>query len=122
METTQKNDALLPLIAQVVTEMLEQGDVVAPLEVLLRLEILEPQCVEQWRSGHLSYLERGITAGLARVARLLRLLREHALSIGLEPQLAKYRRSGKGPKRPLRFSKRGDAESERAYATHYLRR
>ena len=111
-------DPLEPLIAEIVTEILKTGDVVAPIEVLVRLEIIEPEQVEAWRRGGLPYLERGIRAGLSRVARLLRLVGERCVALGLEPVLGKYQRRGKGR---LRFSKRGDLESEAVYATHFVR-
>jgi hypothetical protein len=118
---TQQLDPLRPLIAVVVAEILKVGPIVTPLEVLVRLEIIEPGRVEAWRRGELPYLERGITTGLSRVGRLLRLLREQALLLGLEPTHGKYQRRGKGKRQPLRFSKRGDAETERLYTQHYLR-
>jgi hypothetical protein len=114
-------DPLLPLVAEVVSEILEAGDVVAPLDVLLRLEIIDSAQVELWRRGGLPYLERGITAGLSRVSRILRLVAEHSRAIGLEPAAGKYLRRGTGPNRRLRFSKRGDAASERAYTQHFIR-
>jgi hypothetical protein len=115
-------DTLLPVVAEVMSEILAAGDVVAPIDVLVRLEAIDPDQVELWRGGSLPYLERGITAGLARVSRLLRLIREHALASGLEPVPGKYRRRGKSSKQKLRFSKRGDRESELAYSTHFVRR
>lgn len=115
-------DPLLPLVAEVVTEILQNEDAITPVDVLVRLEIIDREQVESWRRGGLPYLERGITAGLSRVSRILRLLGEHSRAIGLEPVTGKYLRRGKGPNRRLRFSKRGDAESERAYATHFVRR
>jgi hypothetical protein len=114
-------DPLMPLVAEVVSEILESSAVVAPLDVLVRLEIVELAQVEAWRSGGLPYLERGITAGLSRVARFLRLIAEHSLALGLKPTAGRYVRRGKGPKRPLRFSKRGDPQSEKAYSTHFVR-
>ena len=111
----------MPLVAEVVGEILAAGEVVAPLEVLLRLEIIDPDQVELWRRGGLPYLERGITAGLSRVARVLRLVAQHSLTLGLEPVPGKYLRRGKGVNRRLRFSKRGDAGSEQAYGTHFVR-
>jgi hypothetical protein len=111
----------MPLIEEVVAEILASGDVVTPIELLVRLEILTPEQVEEWKTGELPYLERAITVGLSRVARLLRLLREHALALELSPTPGKYLRRGKGPKRRLRFSKRGDAESEAAYSVHFVR-
>jgi len=117
----RRPDPMMPLVAEVVGEILESGDLVAPLDVLVRLEVIEPDQVENWRLGGLPYLERAITAGFSRVARLLRLIHEHSLAIGLKPVAGKYLRRGKGPKRRLRFSKRGDAESEQAYGTHFVR-
>jgi hypothetical protein len=114
-------DPLLLLVSEVVSEILATGDVVTPLDVLLRLEVIDPEAVETWRRGGLPYLERGITSGLSRVARLLRLTCEHALALGLKAVPGKYLRRGKGPNRRLRFSKRGDQESERAYTTHFVR-
>ena len=119
--SASRSDPLLSLVSEVVSEILAEGDVVTPLEALLRLEVLDSEQVELWRRGGLPYLERGITAGLSRTARLLRLIAEHSLSLGLAPTQGKYLRRGKGPKVRLRFSKRGDPESERAYSTHFVR-
>lgn len=116
------SDPLMPLVSEVVAELLRAGNTVTPLDFLLRLELIEPDQVEVWRKGGLPYLERGIHSGLSRVARLLRLLREHALSLGLSPMPGKYVRRGSGPKSRLRFSKRADQASEAAYATHFVRR
>jgi hypothetical protein len=116
-----RQDPLLIPVAEVVGEILKAGDVVAPLDVLVRLEMIDPERVELWRRGGLPYLERGITSGLARVARVVRLIAEHALSLGLAPTRGKYLRPGKGPNRRLRFSKRGDDPSEQAYSTHFVR-
>lgn len=116
-----KVDPLLPVVEEVVAEILSEGPIVAPLEVLVRLEIIETDQVEAWRAGGLPYLERGITSGFSKVSRLLRLTREHCTSLGLKPTPGKYQRRGKGKKHPLRFSKRGDAESEQAYSVHFVR-
>jgi hypothetical protein len=114
-------DPLKPLVVEVISEILSVGDVVAPIDVLVRLEILTAEQCAAWRSGGLPYLERGITAGLSKVAKLLRLLDVEARAMGLTPALGKYVRSGKGSKRRLRFSKRGDAQSEASYSRHYVR-
>ena len=114
-------DPLLPLVAEVVDEILSAGEVVAPLDVLLRLEIIDQQQVDTWRRGGIPYLERAITSGLSRVGRVLRLVREHCLALGLKPTRGKYLRPGKGPNRQLRFSKRSGDEFELGYATHFVR-
>lgn len=114
-------DPLAPMVREVLDEILRSGDVVAPIDVLVRVEILTSEQCLAWRRGQLPYLERGITAGLTKVGRLLRTLEEAALAMGLVPSVGKYMRSGKGPKKRLRFSKRGDVASETAYARHFVR-
>jgi hypothetical protein len=114
-------DPLMPLVAEIMGEILNGGSIVAPVDVLMRMELIEPDQVEAWRNGGLPYLERGITTGLSRAARVLRLVQEHARALGLAAVPGKYLRRGKGPRRRLRFSKRGDAESEQAYACHFVR-
>lgn len=118
-EQEVKVDPLAATVAEIVSELLASGGVLVPLDVLVALELVTPEQIEIWRRGGVPYLERGITKGLGRVARILRLIREEALRRGLAPKPGKYVRSGKKRTR-LRFSKRGDEESERAYGTHFV--
>jgi len=119
--STSKPDVLMPIVVEAMGELLALRDEIIPLEVLLALEIVGPDVVETWRKGGLPYLERGVTTGLARVTRVLRLVHAHAHVLGLTPVTGKYLRRGKGSKRRLRFSKSGDPESERLYASHFVR-
>ncbi|MGC4093730.1 MAG: hypothetical protein QM756_38685 [Polyangiaceae bacterium] len=114
-------DALTARVSEVLDELLETADLVTPLDVLLALEMIEAEPVDLWRRGGLPYLERGITSGLARVARVLRIVKELCLERGLAPTKGRYSRRVGGRKQPLRFSKRGDDESEQAYSTHFVR-
>lgn len=114
-------DALTRAVIEVMDDLLSATDELAPLDVLVALEVVDADQVELWRRGGLPYLERGIVKGLARAGRILRIVQHQASLRGLKPRLARYTRRGKGPKRPLRFSKRGDADSERAYATHFIK-
>jgi len=66
-----KPDVLLPLVVEVMGELLKRHGEVVPLQVLLTLELVDPDVVETWRKGGLPYLERGVTTGLARVTRVL---------------------------------------------------
>jgi hypothetical protein len=116
-----EKDPLIPVVVEVLDELLAAGDVVTCVDLLVRLEILTAEQVAAWRRGQLPYLERAITAGLNKVGRILRILDNEARARGLTPSEGRYFRSGKGPKRRLRFSKRGDTASEASYARHYLR-
>ena len=66
--------------------------------------------------------ERVINCNLARLARVLRILRFQAEELGLKPSFTAYMRWGKGPKARLRFTKTGDPNLEEAYATHFVGR
>ena len=59
---------------------------------------------------------------LSKLSAIVREIRRVAEEQGLKPSETVYRKWGKGPKRPLRFSKHGEAHVERAYATHWVSR
>lgn len=107
-------------MARAVDGLLERENVVAPVDVLVGIGILTRERLEDWRRGRVPYLERVINCNLSRLSRLLRLLRFHAHDLNLKPCWTAYMRWGKGPKQPLRFTKTGDSNLEKAYATHFV--
>ncbi len=115
-----RDDPLYPRIRRVVATILAKGKVVPPVEVLVRVDLLAPQKLEDWRRGRVPYLERVINCNLTRLARLLRILRFHAHDLNLVPAVTAYRRWGKGPKHQLRFTKHRNPRLERAYARHFV--
>lgn len=117
---TYRDDPLYPRIVRVVDALLKSGNVVTPVDVLLGMELLTREQLEDWRRGRMPYLERIINCNLARLGRLLRILRFHAHDLNLKPSWTAYMGWGKGPKQRLRFSKSGDPKVEEAYATHFL--
>jgi hypothetical protein len=115
-----RDDPLYPRIERAVAAILANGKVVAPVDVLLRMDLLEPAQLEDWRCGRVPYLERVIRGNLTRLSRLLRILRFHVHDLKLVPSVTAYVRWGKGPKQRLRFTKTGDPRLELAYATHFV--
>lgn len=115
-----KNDPMRPRIERAVAAILREGKVVAPVDVLIRMGMLERKHLDRWRRGQVPYLERVIHGSLSRLSRLLRILRWHAHDLKLVPTATAYRRLGKGPKSKLRFSKTGDRNVEAAYARHFV--
>ena len=107
-------------IERVVADLLAKGNVVTPVDVLIGMGLLRPEHLKDWRFGRVPYLERVINCNLNRLSRLLRILRFHAHDLNLKPSWTAYMRYGKGPKRPLRFTKTSDAGIEAAYATHFV--
>jgi hypothetical protein len=115
-----RQDPLYRRIAYAVEDILQRGKVVIPIEVLMGMGLLTREHIEDWRCGRVPYLEHVINCNLARLGRLLRILRFHAHDLNLKPSLTAYMRWGTGPKQRLRFTKTGDPKLEKAYATHFV--
>jgi hypothetical protein len=117
---TFRDDPLYPRIVGAVEKLLARDKVVAPVDVLINMSLLEPEQVEDWRRGRVTYLEKVTNCNLTRLSRLLRILRLHAHELNLVPSVTVYKRWGKGPKQRLRFTKTGDPRVEEAYARHFV--
>ena len=117
---TYRADPLHPRIARAVDALLARGKVVAPVDVLICMDLLTADRLQAWRRGELPYLERVIACNLPRLSRLLRILRFIAHDLNLRPSPTAYLRHGKGGRLPLRFSKSGDPKLEQAYSTHFV--
>jgi len=115
-----RDDPMFPKIERIVGELLANGNVVMPVDVIIGMGLLQPEHLEAWRFGRVPYLERVINCNLTRLSRLLRILRLHAHDLNLVPSPTVYKRYGKGPKPRLRFSKTGRPALEEAYATHFV--
>ncbi len=117
---TLRGDPLYPRIARAFEQILARGKVVAPVDVLISMNLLAPERLEDWRRGRVPYLEKVINCNLTRLSRLLRILRVHAHDLNLVPSITVYTRWSKGPKQRLRFTKNADPKLEEAYARHFV--
>jgi len=117
---TFRYDPLYPKIARAVAAILQKGKVVAPVDVLVRMDLLTPERLEDWRRGRVPYLEKVINCNLTRLSRLLRILRFQAHDLRLVPSITVYMKWGKGPKRQLIFTKTGESKLEEAYSRHFV--
>lgn len=117
---TYRADLLYPRVARAVDALLARGKVVAPVDVLVAIDLLTADQLHAWRHGQVPYLERVIRCNLPRLSRLLRILRFSAHDLNLKPSVTAYVRHGKGARLPLRFTKFSDAKLEQAYSTHFI--
>jgi len=92
------------------------------VDVLVEMQSLTPVHLEDWRFGRVPYLERVVQGNLSKLSAIVREIRQVAEEQGLKASETAYRKWGKGPRPPLRFSKSGEAHVERAYATHWVSR
>jgi len=104
----------------VVSAFLAKNKVVAPIDVLVSMNLLAPEKLDDWRRGRVPYLESVINCNLTRLSRLLRIVRFHAHDLNLVPSVTAYIRWGTGPKQRLRFTKTGEPKLEEAYARHFV--
>ncbi|MBI3206387.1 MAG: hypothetical protein HYZ29_32925 [Myxococcales bacterium] len=115
-----RSDPMFPRIERAVAAILVDGKVVAPVDVLVRMDILAPKDLENWRFGRVPYLERIVQGSLSRLSRLLRILGFHCHDLKLVPSQTAYVKWGKGERTPLRFTKTGEARLEKIYARHFV--
>ena len=94
----------------------------------MEVGVLPKQKYEDWRFGRVDYLERVCTVILRKLSFILHQIRVFAQKTGLKPSFCYYKqwgvkkKNGQGhkPVIPLRFSKSGDPEVEKWYATHFV--
>lgn len=92
----------------------------APVEVLMSIGVLSKADYENWRFGKVDYLERVCKINLRKLSGINREIRAFAKKNELKPSWTDYRKWGKGNSIRLRFSKSGDENIEKQYATHYV--
>lgn len=115
-----RQDPLFPRISKAVADILASGKVVAPADVLVRMGLLKPEHLDDWRYGRVPYLERVVICNLSRLSRLLRILRLLAHDLNLKPSGTVYKKWGKGARHRPRFTKTGDPAVEDAYSRHFV--
>lgn len=92
---------------------------VSAVDVLVALGWLAPSHLAMWRQGRVESLEEMLSVGPAKLAAALGELERWAHRRRLVPsETASAARTA--DRRPLRFSKSGDADLERIYRTHWL--
>ena len=99
-----------------------------PVDVLMDVGVLTKNRYEDWRFGRVDHLERVCTVDLRKLSFSMHQMRVYAQKAGLKPSFCFYKqwgakkRNGQGhkPVIQLRFSKSGDPDLERWYATHFV--
>ena len=92
----------------------------SPADVLISIGVISKADYENWRFGRVDYLERVCKVNLRKLSVVNREIRAYAKQHNLKPSWTDYRKWGKGENIRLRFSKSGDEQIERFYATHYI--
>lgn len=99
-----------------------------PVDVLMDIGVLPKKQYEAWRNGKISYLESVCTVNLHKLSFIMKQMRLCAQKQGWKSSFCYYKqwglqkKNGQGhkPVVKLRFSKSGNPEIERSYATHFV--
>lgn len=104
-----------------INNILAEKNFVAPIDILLKIEVLSAKDLENWRRGQVPYLEKVCMTNLSKMSFIMKEIRTYAKLNNLKPSWTAYNQWGtKGKKIPLRFSKSGASVIEEAYATHFV--
>ena len=89
----------------------------SPLHMLLGLGWLDPNSARRWQQGQVGCLEDVMPVSPARIVEAMTLLRSWAAAKRLPASEADY-----VARTPQRFTRAGDAETERQFRTHWMSR
>ena len=121
-----KDQELIRKVHSAVYHQCQSRGYAAPADVLVDVGVLSNQKYEEWRFGKIRYLEQVCTCNLRQLSFIMKQIRVYAGKSNLKPSFCYYKRWGVKKKNghkatiPLQFSKSGNPEIERAYATHYV--
>lgn len=125
---TLTDKELIGKVHSAVYHQCQQRGYAVPVDVLMDVGVLPKQKYEDWRYGKVSYLEQVCTCNLRKLSFIMGQIRKYAKKSDLKPSFCYYKQwgtkkeNGQGRKLVivLRFSKSGNPDIEKAYATHYV--
>ncbi len=89
------------------------------VDTFIDIGILNKQNYEKWRKGQIVYLEKVCKGNLNKLSETLKEIYKYSKEIDLKENFTFYKKYGKG-KVKLRFSKSGQDNIEKRYATHFI--
>ena len=116
--STHRSNAYYERIVAGVKQLLASKGFVAPIDLFVILDLVDSVKVQKWRSGKIECFEKIVTCNLSKASQVMRVLKFHALEIGLKPSSSVY--LVKATRKPLKFSKSGNPLIEAEYATHFV--
>ena len=101
--------------------LLKEKGHISLIDVFIGLGYLTEKDVEAWRMKRIPYLEKNIKVGLGKISFIVQTVRSNCINGKLKERFTSYKSWGKGPKITLQFSKSGQPNIEKVYATHFLK-
>jgi hypothetical protein len=109
-------------LGKVTSEFFKEKGYISFVDVFMRLDYLDSKDYENWRMKKVPYLERVIKINLGKIDFIVKTVRRNCLNGNLNPRWTAYKSWGNGRKIDLRFSKTGEPNIEKTYATHFVQK
>lgn len=109
-------------LSTVTSELLKEKGYISFVDVFMKLGFLDPKDYENWRMKQVPYLERVIKINLAKINFIMKTVRRDSLHGKLNPSWTGYKSWRKGIEIALGFSKTGEPNIEKVYATHFVKK
>ncbi|WP_017187336.1 hypothetical protein [Alkalibacillus haloalkaliphilus] len=100
--------------------LIQEKGYISPIDLLIKMERVTPKQVNDWRLKKIPNIESVTVGNLSKINHILKTLQKFAKEQNLKPSMTIYKSWGKGPKKTLQFSKKGNAYIEEVYSTHYV--
>lgn len=108
-------------LSAVTSELIREKGYICFVDVFMNLGYLDFKDYELWRMKKIPYLEKVIKVNLMQINFIMRSVQKNSINGKLEQSWTVYKSWGKGKKVFLRFSKSGEENIEKLYATHFLK-
>ena len=112
---------LLKKLSPVTSELLQEKGYISFVDIFIKLSYLDNKDYERWRMKKIPYLEKVIKVNLGKINFIMKTVQKNSLNGKLKPSWTGYKSWGKKNKIDLRFSKTGEKNIERLYATHFVK-
>jgi len=103
-------------------ELLKEKGYISFIDVFMKLGYLDKKDYESWRMKKIPYLEKAIKINQAKISLIMKDIKNNSLNGNLKFSWTAYNSWGKGKKVRLIFSKSGNENIEKLYATHFLKK
>lgn len=114
------NEELRKKVHAAMYEAIRDKGVAAPVDILMAIGVLRREDYENWRRGRVPYLEKVCQCNLSKLSSIMREMRMFAQKNKLKPSWTAYNQWGQKKKIRLRFSKSGNEQIEKNYATSFV--
>lgn len=100
-------------------KQIEEKGFATVVDTFIDIGILEKLHYEKWRKGQVLYLEKVCKVNLNKLSEIIKEIYKYSKELDLKERFTFYKKYGKG-KVKLRFSKSGQDNIEKRYATHFI--